>query len=701
MIRCPHMRRAVLIVTHAIILSPLIYSSALINNFIAARQLWVLACFVIATALLCVYLWRTGAHFSLHASDAALGALLVIATIASLVSSADIAESFWSTAWRGTGLLLWWLWLMWFVVARTQQWNDREWRGMYVSHAVALLGSALIVFIQFFNPEFIPLSNGDRPSGLLGNSVFLGLYAAPYVFLPWYVVPPEKKWRWGAAFVSASALLIILITQARASLLALALGGVVGFGTLLWKSRRDALYARTRRIVAVVAVCAMVGFVSLATYGQLTSSDKIKRLTFNINYLATLKSRFVNWGVAFDAAADRPLVGWGFEQYRTAVEKHYSPELAKYSFMETRIDKPHNVYVEWLVMSGVLGLAAYLVLCGCLLWFAVRVKQPVAAAAWIAAVTTILMQEFFAFFTMQTILMLGFLLLIMDRDGDHVWRSVNISALPARSRAWALPGVLIGALLAFVLWRGVWGAGVSAYYTQQAVDAQANGDGRAIVAYVTRALDYMQVGPYPFETWRWAAHALLTDAAAGRVPQDTQWRTQVARLAAATTELASRHGNSAHWLLFAGKIEYHLALALDDRTHLDVAQNYFERAIAISPQRQESHLMLVYVHTLRGEYAQALEQFKQASVVASDFEMVNAIDFVARRLEKEKNYPMLVALYEWRASHTSTASAFAVLAAAYKENKQYAQARAAVERAVQLDPSFADEAAAFLATLPK
>lgn len=700
-VQLSNMRRVLLVITHGIILSPLIFWSALINNFIAPRQVWVTTLFICAIGALVVYLWQHGARIRVQWWDVLLLALLIIATATSLISSADVSESVWSTPWRGTGLLLWWLWFMWYVGARVMQWNDREWRGIYLSHGVALVGTALIVALQVVNPEFIKLSNGDRPSGLLGNSVFLGLYAAPYVFLPWLVIPKEKMWRYGAALISLCAIGMILVTQARASLLASIIGGGVGVSALFWFTRRDAAMARVRRIATILVVCGVLGFVALATYGQVSNSDRIKRLTFNVNYLATLKSRFVNWGVAMQAVRERPLRGWGFEQYRTAVEKHYSPELAKYSFMETRIDKPHNVYLEWLVMTGIFGFVVYVALCVVLLWYGWRLQQPVAAAVWLAAISTILVQEFFAFFTLQTMVMLAFLLLLMERRGGMVpVRELSIPALRARPVVWGTGAVIAAAALLFILWRGVWGVGLGAYHAQQAVDAQARGDSAAIISHATQALDSMGVGPYDFETWRWVAHALLTDAAVGHVPTDARWRTQVERLARLTTDLASRHNDSAHWMLFAGKIEYHLALATDDRAHLITAQNYFLRAIEISPQRQESHLMLVYVHALRGEYAQVLERFKLASVVASDFEFINAIDFVARRLEKEKNYPMLVALYEWRVTRINTAPAHAVLAAAYAANGQYAQARAAVARAVALDPSFASEAELFLKTVP-
>ncbi len=706
------MRRLFIVATHALILAPLVYSSALLNHFIVPRQVWMVLWFVIAVGALMMWLWQNGARIELQKVDIAIGALLVITTITAVLG-VDATESFWSSAWRGAGLLFWWLWFFWYLGARVIQWQTHEWRLFIVSHGVALVGTVLIVIVQLFNPEFVPLSNGDRPSGLIGNSIFLGMYAAPYVFLPWYVLAERKRFAISlttrtkimAVVVSISAVLVILMTQARASLLAIILGGAVTGVTLLFSTRHDTTYKKARHVVAVIAVCAVALFALLAMYGQATNSDKIKRLTFSSNYAATLKSRLVNWGVALAAARERPFTGWGFENYRTAVEKHYNPELAKYSFMETRIDKPHNVYIEWLVTTGIFGVLAWVAL-----WFLLARFQlpPVSRALWLGAITASLVQDFFAFFTMQTIWMLGiYLLLVTDLRATAV-REITLPPLRKHSRGWMVVGVVIFYLLASVVWYGVVGTARSAYYTQAAVTAQAEGDFLEIIKRSRQSLDVVFAGPYPFETWRWSAYALLTDAAArpsliAGLPEQERiaWRIEVDRLARTTAVLMLRHDGSAHWNIFAGKILYHLALATSDAEPLAEAEKYFLRALALSPERQESMLMMMYVRAVQGDYAQSLDWLKRSSEVASDFEFINGVDFLARRLERQKEYVLLVNLYEWRAAKVQTAPAYAVLAAAYAAAGQNDKARTAVARAVAIDPSYAAEAELFLSTLPR
>lgn len=64
--------------------------------------------------------------------------------------------------------------------------------------------------------------------------------------------------------------------------------------------------------------------------------------------------------VAFKAAGERPLLGWGPENFDYAFDRNYDPGLLKYGVSETWVDRSHNTYLDTLVMSGILGLASYI-----------------------------------------------------------------------------------------------------------------------------------------------------------------------------------------------------------------------------------------------------------------------------------------------------------------------------------------------------
>src|SRR3989344_249390 len=75
--------------------------------------------------------------------------------------------------------------------------------------------------------------------------------------------------------------------------------------------------------------------------------------------------RFVFWDISERAVAERPLLGWGFENYQTVYQRHFDPIVFKDGYTDEQgVTNPHNVIYDMAVSSGILGLSAYLVLLG-------------------------------------------------------------------------------------------------------------------------------------------------------------------------------------------------------------------------------------------------------------------------------------------------------------------------------------------------
>src|SRR3989344_2033573 len=80
-------------------------------------------------------------------------------------------------------------------------------------------------------------------------------------------------------------------------------------------------------------------------------------------------ARVIVWSAGLDAVGERPLFGWGPENFNYAIERHFDPQLfLGENLAEIWFDRAHNVFVDTLVGGGVVGagaavllLAAYLV----------------------------------------------------------------------------------------------------------------------------------------------------------------------------------------------------------------------------------------------------------------------------------------------------------------------------------------------------
>src|SRR3989338_4834870 len=76
--------------------------------------------------------------------------------------------------------------------------------------------------------------------------------------------------------------------------------------------------------------------------------------------------RRIELRAAWEGFKERPLAGWGWENFNVVFNKHYDPRALAYGYQETRFDKPHNIFAEYLVVGGVPLLLGFLAVLGTL-----------------------------------------------------------------------------------------------------------------------------------------------------------------------------------------------------------------------------------------------------------------------------------------------------------------------------------------------
>ncbi|MDP2950777.1 MAG: O-antigen ligase family protein, partial [bacterium] len=78
---------------------------------------------------------------------------------------------------------------------------------------------------------------------------------------------------------------------------------------------------------------------------------------------AASSSRFVNWEMAVKGFFDKPLLGWGLENYDILFTKYFNPCLfTQECGGEIWFDRTHNIVLDVLSQTGALGLVSYLLL---------------------------------------------------------------------------------------------------------------------------------------------------------------------------------------------------------------------------------------------------------------------------------------------------------------------------------------------------
>ena len=68
-------------------------------------------------------------------------------------------------------------------------------------------------------------------------------------------------------------------------------------------------------------------------------------------------ARTLLWKMSYEGVKERPLLGWGQDNFGYVFAKYYDP--AMYA-QEQWFDRTHDVFFDWLIAAGFLGLIAYL-----------------------------------------------------------------------------------------------------------------------------------------------------------------------------------------------------------------------------------------------------------------------------------------------------------------------------------------------------
>ncbi|MBT3283051.1 hypothetical protein HN375_02750, partial [bacterium] len=68
-------------------------------------------------------------------------------------------------------------------------------------------------------------------------------------------------------------------------------------------------------------------------------------------------TRFTIWGMAWEGVKERPILGWGQENFNLVFNKYYEPSLYA---QEQWFDRVHSIFLDWLVAGGILGFLSYI-----------------------------------------------------------------------------------------------------------------------------------------------------------------------------------------------------------------------------------------------------------------------------------------------------------------------------------------------------
>ena len=108
------------------------------------------------------------------------------------------------------------------------------------------------------------------------------------------------------------------------------------------------------------------GFLFLKNADFVKNSQVLNRFSGISLTEGTTESRLTIWKMSWQGFKEKPVFGWGQENFNLVFNKYYEPILYK---QEPWFDRAHNVFFDRLVTNGIFGLLSYLGLLGAALYY--------------------------------------------------------------------------------------------------------------------------------------------------------------------------------------------------------------------------------------------------------------------------------------------------------------------------------------------
>lgn len=300
----------------------------------------------------------------------------------------DPANSFWSNFERGEGgIQILHLGLFFLLLIALFE-KESDWKKIfYLSIVGAVLMIAYGVLALGGTSGFAGTSptsrgfwevivrGGERFSGSIGNPAYVAAYLiyvmfyAAYIFLSGFsiqkhigesVVNIKKKIVSGKNVALAVVFFLFLIffffAGTRGAFLGLTAAIIFFMSYLAFSSERWRKYFFVSILSLLVVIVVLVALKDTAFVKKIPGS---RVLDISIS-ARTFKDRLIMWNIALEGFKQRPILGWGPENYYQVFDRNF--DVSYFKPMEgfgAWFDRAHNVFLDHLVEAGIFGLVSY------------------------------------------------------------------------------------------------------------------------------------------------------------------------------------------------------------------------------------------------------------------------------------------------------------------------------------------------------
>lgn len=552
-----------------------------------------------------------------------LSAFAIVLAI-STITSIDPAKSFWSNYERMEGYVTI-LHLFAFFIISSSVLTGKQWFWLLHTSLFASIITGLYAYSGLS-------ADNSRISGTLGNSSYLGVYALVHVFIAgaFLLGVIEKKskseaipWVFGYLILIVFNGAVLFQTGTRGSFAGL-IGGIFVASLLLVIFEK-----KTKTIKYFGGIVLAIMVVTVLLLGSFKNSDFVKKsnllnrfgslITTDIGAVLENQgyARTVIWSIAGEGFKERPILGWGQDNFGYVFAKYYDPRMYA---QEQWFDRSHNVFMDWLVAGGILTLLGYLALFFSAIYMMWR-KNPHMTEPWSVSEKAVLTGLFVGYFIhnlfvfdnlISYILFFTLIAYIHERSVRHTNQSVKRTHLIPNGTGQIASVIILAVLGAWALNSVVvkpYMQGVATIEGLRSQNGSVDAGGKTLPAdpavtfgYFKKALSYNSFGnEETSERMLDVASAIVSDANA-----PSQLKAEINQYVQDVYgKLLIKHAGDPRY-------QFLLGLYFEKTGMYDNAIKYYKEALALSPKKQSFMYQVAFLELNNGNKESAIKISKQA-----------------------------------------------------------------------------------------
>ncbi|MBC8204932.1 MAG: O-antigen ligase family protein [FCB group bacterium] len=386
----------------------------------------------------------------------AISVYITVMLITTLPSH-SVHKSWWGTWDRMGGTFTYLHYYLCFIVITSVFRRRKEWIILLKAAFITGLLISLYAVLQHFEPGLILTPNKERVTSAIGSPILLGGYTLFSIFITILFLHRSRRYKALYLSIAVIHLIVLFLAASRGAFAGLLASMVLISIMLIILKQFGKLWAK-----AVVLIFGTI--VLIIAFSFVFEGSPIVKSSYYLNRFSraleghSAKTRFLAWDSGIRGIKDSPVFGFGPENYDIAFNKYFNTDFYRHDSCDIWFDRAHNILIDHIVMMGIPGLLAYLILYIFIFRQIVSVYRQkkidiIEFLSFIAVFTAYFGYNLFVFVSVNVLIMFYFMLgylIYLERGGE---KHEDLPAVHTRQRRARPAGtiIIISTLISFLL----------------------------------------------------------------------------------------------------------------------------------------------------------------------------------------------------------------------------------------------------------